>query len=326
MSEIITRNPRIDEIPALRHIWETAFGGSDEALFFDHYFAVDMCITAVSGDIPASAGYLLPAGNLIIGGKAVPCATIYAVATLPESRGCGFGAAVVRELINTGHSSAYPAIALCPSDDGLFGYYGSRTDLRDWFYVSEQRFDKAPSFSEHTKLTLISDDEYGRLREKLLDGTPHIEPDKRALSYQRRLCGLLGGGLFRVDTPGGFYCAVVEVQSDGEVWIKELLTPRCGRSEAVVTCALAAIAEAFPAGAYVVRIPARHGVSRSTIQYSQLPNHEPLESGNKSGADRLLGHDIGFVSRRFGMLALRPGMIDTACIDNTAPWYGLAYD
>ena len=283
--DIVTRMPQIGEIQALRHIWRSAFGAADEAAFFSYYYAPEFCITAVCDGLPVAAGYLLPSGQLVCGGQSVPCAMVYGVAALPGYRSRGFGAAVTRELISLGRRAGFEAVALCPSSDRLFEYYGSRTQLRDWFYVRERRLTISPG-PNPAKLVKIPAQEYAQLREGFLSDIPHIKPDLRAVEYQNLLCREFGGGLFKVELHDGVSCAAVEIQPNGQVCVKELLTPDgCQRR------VLSAIAAAFPVGEYIVRTPARR---RSKY------------------------------CRRFGMLAASPALPDA--LNRSLPWFGLAFD
>jgi len=287
MIDITTRNPRLEELPFLRNIWKTVFGSDDEDIFFRNHFDPKLCVVATVRDDPAAVGYLLPAGYISYDGLSIPCAMIYAVATLPECRNQGYGAAIVRDLIMLGRSACYPAIVLCPSGDGLFGYYSARTELRDYFFVNEQRITIAPTNAGVAGLVGVTADEYAALRKPLLAGIPHIDIKPHLLAYQDSLCRLFGGGLFRIDTPGGVSCAVVERQSGGVVWVKELLA-LSGAEEAAIT----AIAAAFPATEYLVRTPAR---------------------------------GTGGQIKRFGMIAA-PLCKSGSMIEGCAPWYGLAFE
>ena len=337
------RNARASDIPALRHIWTDAFGSIEDSVFFDRYFDPDMCLAVVRGDEPVAAGYLIPDGNLTVGELRLPCAMIYAVAVLPEYRNNGYGSALTRELISHGTRSGYPAIVLCPSEDSLFEYYSTRTSLRDWFYIYEQRFDGTqigsipshspcannaaslatsaplvgdavlcvpqPSHMQNIQtngnktphLTQLTPDEYAALRESLLTGTPHVEMNIASITYQTQLCQQLGGGLYRINLPGGPACATIEIQPNGSVWIKELLTPDNDNTAA----ALPYIASIFPSAEYIIKTPTRNS-----------PTHP--------------------CTRRFGMLAISPDASDTAMTmcqhtptptSNTPrPWLGLAFD
>ena len=325
------RNPENSEKGALRHIWKSVFGGTDEDIFFNNYYTPGNCIVAESGGIIAGAGHLLPFGNLVSGNlvsgdrgipgalrdatntlrntpnashstpnasRSIHCAMIYAVATLPEYRSRGLGGAVVRELIAKGQEKGYPAIVLCPSEDSLFGYYSARSGLKDWFYVNESVFDAPMTGSSSIELTAQEPEAYARLRGGLLSGIPHINMDVRALSYQNCLCRHYGGGMYMAASPEGVSCLTVELQPGGEVLVKELLTPVNSDSGGIISGILSAVASSFPAGKYIVRTPAVNGCS-------------PLS---------------GFEARRFGMLASPEDLISGNYAINPPPWYGFAFD
>lgn len=294
MKNTLIRCPRNDELPALLHIWESAFGDDDMDAFFAFY--ADSCRrAAVVDDTPVAAGYLLHAGNLICDGQATPCAMIYAVAVLPEFRNRGLGAGIVSELISAGREAGYPAIVLCPSEDSLFEFYGSRAGFHDWFSIVERALACPSPLDPQPGLCEISPEEYCSLREDLLCRTPHIETDVRALSYQSLLCRQHGGGLFRIDAPDGVSCAVIERQPGGTVWVKELLTPEVIVTDSALSIALSALAPVFPASEYIVRTLA--------VQNDARPG-----------------------SRRFGMLAAANELISHEYAGNAAPWFGMAFD
>ena len=277
----------------MRHIWKTVFGGAEEEdVFFTHYYDPELCAAAIHDGAPAAMGHLLHAGSFISGEDVFPCAMIYAVATLPQLRGHGFGTAVVNKLISAGLGTGYGAVALCPAEDSLFEYYKSRTDLRECFFVREQILDNITPTPDdgHPALSELSSDEYSRLRASLLSDVPHIAQCPRAISYQSLLCRLYGGGLFRIETPFGAACAVVEKQADGAVWIKELLTPPGVSSLSLIP----SIAAAFPAPEYLVRTPA-------------------CPSDTEPGV------------RRFAMLAASCGLMESFPA-TASPWLGMAFD
>jgi GNAT superfamily N-acetyltransferase len=288
--KISTRYARIGDIPDLRHIWITAFGNREEADFFSYCFNPEMCIVAVQGDMPVAAGHLIPAGKLACGEYNEKCAMIYGLAVLPDFRNCGIGKALTDELISFGRCAGYPAVVLCPSDDSLFMFYNTRTELRDWFYISERRYEKSRPVGGYIELVGITPDEYGSVRENLLVGRPHIELNSDAISYQARLCQYFGGGLFRADTPNGSACATIEAQPGGSVWVKELLAPVGSESDII-----SSIAAMFPAAEHLVRTPVR--------ETSAHPE-----------------------TRRFGMLAASHNIADAVREASAAPWFGLAFD
>ena len=286
--EIIVRNPQNGEIPDLRHIFTSAFGKFEEPVFFDYWFTKDMCALAICDGVPAAAGYILPAGRLIANGQATPCAMIYALSTLSEYRGRGLGAEIVRKLLSIGHDAGFEEIVLCPSDDKLFEYYGTHTEFKDWFYVREERFSSVPADNRLSKISKITAREYGAMREKFLADFPHIELDLRNLEYHELLCKTLGGGFYCISESGGNVraCVAVEMQSDGGVWVKELLA-----DDGYGLSAVSQIAKELPAQGYLVRTPVR----------------QPGEN-----------------VRRFGMI-ISPeyNVLDGG---KPLPWYGLAFD
>jgi GNAT superfamily N-acetyltransferase len=299
------------------------FNDGDESAFFNHYFDTEFCIIATRDDMPVATGYLLPSGNIICNELSIPCAMIYGVATLPEHRKLGFGAAVVRELVSVARRAGFPAVVLCPSNDGLFEYYNTHTGFRDWFYIQERKFTTIPVSGAAARLVEISPDEYSRIRKSLLSGIPHIEPDLRALLYQESLCQELGGGLFRVDTPCGVSCAVAERQSDGALWIKELLTPDGYESDVI-----AALASALPAEEYVIRTPAGCGNPQQEVRDISRGEGFVTEQDFHINTDsRHLCSDYSITGiRRFGMLSAPDSFLREMPGSSIPPWFGLAFD
>ena len=326
------RHPLINEVPALRHIWGTVFGSSDFELFLGHYFALERCVVSEHGCTLASAGYYLPAGNIVFGGQIVPCAMIYAVATLPEYRNKGHGTAVVRSLIRRARDAGYPAVVLCPSSDELFGYYSAHTGLHDWFFVCEHRFNEAPKDAWEYPLEEITAVEYARLRKTLLAGFPHVDSALSSFEYQGLLCKEFGGGFFRIDIPGGISCAVVEQHADGTVWARELLMPAGGEADV-----FSSIVAAFPADEYVVRTPVINR-NESNHMLCFCKRESIIGTGERDFQQCAPWTDdyeypsymddwgVDTVVKRFGMLAAPDSLLRAGSAKNAAPWYGLAFD
>jgi len=291
MNKAITRNPHALEIHILQSIWRNVFGSVGEESFFIHFYDPQLCIIAEYNKTPVSAGYLIPFGNMICGLKSIPCAMIYSVATLSEFRGKGLGTAVVNELITLANKIGYPAVVLCPVNDEVFNYYTAHTDFREGFYINEQIITEPHCNSQATPLTEVSFSEYDSLREEILEGAAHIKHDLRVLEYQALLCKELGGGFFKF----GDACCVVERQPCGDVWVKELLTPKTINNDqyagSLVDDLLSSIMPNFPSSRYVVRTPSKLG------------------TGN-----------------RFGMLSYAKHSELDLSISSADPWYGMAFD
>ena len=351
MSDEILRRPDGGEPALLRRIWRAAFGSGDEDAFFKHMYGPDRCIVAAPHGEPVAAGYLLPAGDLIAYGESVPCAMIYAVATLPEHRGLGYGSSIVRKLISFGRDLGFPAIVICPSEESLFEYYSAHAGFRDWFFVSERRYVAAaraarePSAARGLTAVRVAPDEYCRLREGFLEGVPHIKSSPDIFSYQNELCKEFGGGLFRFDTSGGIACAIIEVQQGGAVWIKELLSKgpaatgigtrnNCEDGD-IGAFIISETASMFPSGELVLRFPVwrreqcetTRGAGSGTINEINIQSNHgtpefPLENG---------------LIRRSGMLVAQDGLFVRSGMSHgqlhgqgngmtAAPWFGPAFD
>jgi hypothetical protein len=248
----------------------------------------------------AAMGYLIPSGEIKAktngsdNEKHSKCAMIYSVGTLPEYRSMGLGTVIVNNLITLAGDLGYEAVVLCPSEDGLFEYYNTRTELRDWFYVRETIFTKQHIGISPVRPVEISVDEYLTVREKLLPEIIHIKQGEKLFEYQLVLCSKFGGGLFRI----GDSCAVVERQSNGVIWVKELLIPGkdnsccCGYINDVdLLSIITPIAYMFSADEYLIRTPAKSGGGR-----------------------------------RFGMLNHCGNVVDLSVKSEFAPWYGMAFD
>ena len=314
-NKMLTRQSRTEDLPGLRRIWSSVFGSPDGAAFFDYNYEPGWCIVAEHDSLPAAMGHLLPIGSLVAGkSRAIPCAMIYAVAALPEHRNRGLGSAVTESLIALANDRGYPAVVLCPSEDRLFEFYASRSNMREWFYVNERTYTSPPTNGRQAALGEVSPDEYMLLRENLLSGIPHISLNRRALEYQAILCEMFGGGMFKIETRHGTGCAVIERQPEGSVYIKELLHPSAGVKPAQerslyapdantwLLDAVAAAAGAFPSPVYKVRTPA-------------------------SSSDHAIGkHSRKTDKKRFAMLAISPILLDVKRVYPTDPWYGLAFD
>jgi len=320
MKNTCIRQPRADEADTLKQIWKTVFDDGDEYGFFDYYFDPELSAVVTQRGFPVAAGYLIPYGSINSGELSVPCAMIYAVATLPEYRNLGYGAAVVNDLLSSAYCLGYPAVAICPSNDGLFEYYSSHTGFcaRSYiFYINERTYVNKPAADPAVRLVDISPHDYGLIRKNLLKGVAHIEPNVRALAYQELLCHELGGGLFSVDTPGGIACAVVERQYNGYIWIKEMLVPD-GFEHDVTS----AVMTAFPAAEYVVRTPSCRLISQLV---KQIESNNPAQ-GDTPGLYHSHVDDTNFGIKRFAMLTGTETLLNDIIASNIPLWFGLAFD
>ena len=294
----ISRKAIPSDLDELYNIWNVTFGDSyaEIGLCLDYFFDYELSHVIECENKVVAMGILLPVGELVIGDKGnIPCAMIYAVATLSEYRGYGFGSIISRELISTAREIGYPAVVLCPANDKLFDFYGKSTDMIEKFYLTEYSFSAPINSNKHFELHKISASEYITLRENLLNNIAHIKYNLNTLEYQSNVCDVFGGGLYQINTSLGIACAVVESESDDLIHIKELLFSNY--------------------------------IQSSDNHLSQLQNIASdflLEFFAKECKIRM--PVINGVKKRFAMLALPNDLQQDTCIETAPAWYGLAFD
>ena len=285
---IITRFPEENELCILYNIWKTVFGESGMDAFFRHYYSPQMCIVAEHDSKPAAAGYLVPFGDFVYSGETLPCGMIYSIATLPEYRGKGLGAAVVNRLISLAFENDYPVVVLCPSESGLYKYYESKTKMKEFFYANEiiiKSKDIQTNLNTEV-LNKLSGTEYKNRRDMLLTGKTHISQNIKTFEYQSLLNKEVGGGFYSLDD-----CLIlIERESNKTVHIKELLTTAHEYNMQTIIKIIASIKKDFPADEYIIRFPTNN------------------QKNNKFGM--LISRDENIIINTHDLL----------------PWYGIPFD
>ncbi|SHH75192.1 Acetyltransferase (GNAT) domain-containing protein [Sporobacter termitidis DSM 10068] len=276
----IVRTAYAQDESALKALWRAVFGDdpADIDHFFETYFSPELTAVIDEDKTPVSAAYILPVGRLVRPGRTpVDCAMIYAVATQPACRGRGYGEAVTGAAGNLAVKRGFPAVVLKPADDGLFDFYGQRSDFREFFDVYEYRY--RPSALPAPTLTAApaTPEAYRALRRHFLDGTVYIDMDERGLAYQQYLCAASGGGLYALSDGGrDAGCAIVEPDGPA-VHVKELLLDSDRRPKDAVS----ALAAHFPAAEYAVRTTSPCAVTPPTgkKRFGMLLANADLENG-----------------------------------------------
>lgn len=148
------RPSRAGEEAALKALWREVFGDSDEYIntFFQNIYRTGMASVVEEDGAIVAAAYAVP----FVGVR-----YIYAVATLPEYRGRGYGKAVT--LAAAGGEPAY----LCPADATLRCWYALSMRAKTVSYRSG-----APLPSVRRKITA---EEFNTRREEWLRGLPHVQ-------------------------------------------------------------------------------------------------------------------------------------------------------
>ena len=136
---MITKHPKMQDIPALRALWKEAFGDTDAFLddFFDTCFATKRCLCTMDGEKAAAMCYWL---DCFREGK--PIAYLYAVATAIPYRGEGLCRSLLGQARAILQEQGYAGILLVPGTPGLFGIRrlpqipASRRGGRAWTFRS----------------------------------------------------------------------------------------------------------------------------------------------------------------------------------------------
>ncbi len=218
MEDLIESVPLLcGNLAELSRIWSEVFGDEEEyiSLFFASLEGHIRAYGARRGGRLVAAGYSLDTGSIVFNGGEIPFGYLYALATLPEHRGCGLAAAIVR------HIQASDGVsALVPAEDSLFSYY-ERFCYRTAFYTAKAS--ALPRYYAGFEREAVGAEQYSALREKYLCGRAHVRLNKTAASYFETLMKLSGGGLYRLSLGTSEAAAACEI-SDGRLIIKELLS------------------------------------------------------------------------------------------------------
>lgn len=113
-----------DDLPQMMYIWRTVFGDSDAYIrfFFEERHALsDALLLTVQGEV-ISQLFLLPA-QVRCGMQSFSVFYLFAAATLPSHRGCGYMGELIRAAQQKCRSQGIDGIVLLPAEDSLYDYY-----------------------------------------------------------------------------------------------------------------------------------------------------------------------------------------------------------
>ena len=181
-------HPQKEHIPALRKLWQAAFGDTDDFLdgFFATAFAPQRCLCVCRGEEVLSAAYWLDA--LLPEGKG---AYIYAGATLEALRGKGLARMILRNIHDILPREGYVAAILVPGEPPLADFYGTM----GYRFFAGIREPSALAKSPGVALRKITGAEYGQLRRQYLPENSVIQ-EGESLAFLERYADLYAGDDF----------------------------------------------------------------------------------------------------------------------------------
>jgi len=212
------------DVPALRSLWELAFGDGGAYLdnFFDHYYRPErMIVLEEEGAVRAMTAWF-DTVFVLPGQGEFRAAYLYAVATHPDCRGRGLAGRLLAWADDYFRTLDIPAVTTVPAEPALHNFFAAN-GFRECFTHDERTVAPVSIGSAPFSLDPVSPKRYGELREALLLDRPHVAFPVDALTYQDGCCRISGGGLYAADTSFGVALLCAEGMADGTLLLKELL-------------------------------------------------------------------------------------------------------
>ena len=240
------------DTPALRRLWQQAFGDGDTLLdffFASGYRPEDMLVLAEGGQI-CSMLYLMPQA-LTGPGFCVPARYVYALATDTAARGQGYARQLLDYAAGRTRALGGACLTTVPAQPSLHRFFSSAGFAEGFSTrLAEYAAGRLPPCPAGA-LTYLTPAAYNSLRRVLLEGTWYVDYPDDYLTLQAGFSRLSGGNLFQLEIADASGCAAVEYAGDDLVVIKELLLPGGDAGEGA-----ALIARRLRAPRYQLRLPA----------------------------------------------------------------------
>lgn len=163
------------------HIWQTCFGDDEDFVqsFLDHHTADECMLLYFTDNKPVAMATFLPirihqAENTIEGRY------VYAVATLPEYRGRGYAA----EILKTAKEIWQEPLLLSPAEDSLYTYYQKQEFFTQYLPEKWEILPKNPGdLKEKWSFEESSAQVYKEIRDLCFVGDGYVEWDQTAIAY-----------------------------------------------------------------------------------------------------------------------------------------------
>lgn len=214
MRDVIIREVRAEDAPALAALWHRVFEDPEELSrsFLERLPELGGGVCAEEDGVLLGAAYAVT--DYFLGKERL--AYLYAVAVLPEARGCRLGLALTREAAALGRRLGADTICTMPAEQSLYPWYERAIGARCALRRREERIGSRPGPVPQP----LSPEEYGEKREALLTGVPHVRVGAAALRQEQFNCRVCGGDLLSVGE------GIAAVYWDGELpLVRELIAP-----------------------------------------------------------------------------------------------------
>lgn len=242
----------------VKRLWQQAFGDTDawlDAYFRFRHDDAHMYVTVVDDEEIASMLSLLPM-RLVNQAKCFSARYLYAVATDEQWQGLGLSQAMTERALEQLRTQGVQAVLTVPATPSLFSFYAKQGFIP--FSSVQTRLVDGSSLPVSVSGQALPCDAPAlfALRRQLLEKRGGVwgQWDVDALCYVRFSAQQSGGGAYRMQTPQGQACAVVEC-AQGQAYVKELLS-----DGVAVENVLALLDSHLHAQCYHLRLPASgHG-------------------------------------------------------------------
>ena len=180
--------PTKEHIPALKKLWQEAFGDSESAIdtFFEAAFCTDRCVLATDNGQVLGALYWLECEY-----RERPVAYLYAIATAKAHRGKGVCHSIMEYTNKRLRELGYIGAVLVPGSKELFSFYEAM-GYSTFSTVSEPKLNASQRSIELRKINAT---EYAEIRRELLPKNSVIQ-EKENLRYIEKEAELYTGNGF----------------------------------------------------------------------------------------------------------------------------------
>lgn len=247
------RRARPGEEAAVAELWARVYG--DDGGFLDEFYRSCASFDRVMVLVEDGRLCTILTAPLVTvrcpDGRERKAGYMYALASDPAIRNRGFGRDMMRYGEEYLRGEGAECAVLVPAEPSLFRFFDSLHYAPAFSHLRrEYAAADCPAPRPEDSLCSAGAAEYNAIRRKWLEGHLYMDCGDEMVGFQKYLALSSGGGIYRLELPGGAGCAVVELYDEVPV-IKELL---CAPED--LDRALGLLSACHPAGRYVLRLPA----------------------------------------------------------------------